>query len=289
MRKLALGTAQIGQSYGVANVTGKIPADAVSAILQRASLAGIDTLDTAVAYGDSEQRLGAAGASSWRVVTKLPALPHVVDNVSEWATELAARSLQRLKVEQLDGLLLHKPADLTGPNGVALADTLRTFKERGWVRSVGVSIYDPAELDLLWPKWRPEIVQAPCNVLDRRLIRSGWLARLSEQGIRVHLRSVFLQGLLLMPSAERPVWFGRWRALLDEWVAWCRQHEVSALHAALAFACDQPGIERVVVGVDSVAQLDEILAAVAGVNATYPLDLWSDDPGLIEPSRWKLT
>jgi aryl-alcohol dehydrogenase-like predicted oxidoreductase len=288
MTGLALGTVQFGLRYGVANDSGQVPAGVVSAILTRARQAGLDTLDTAVGYGESESTLGSVGVSSWRVITKLPPLPDNVPDVREWIEKQVAGSLQRLRVTQLDGLLLHKPADLYGASGPAYLAALQALKGRGAIRSFGVSVYDPAELDRLWTLWQPDMVQAPCNVLDRRLIRSGWLARLKEQGVRVHVRSAFLQGVLLMPATRRPAWFARWQPMLDRWLAWCADNELAPLEAAIGFAQGLPGVERVVVGVDSLSQLEQILAAAAGAAAP-PDDLCSDDRDLIEPSRWKLT
>ncbi len=286
--RLAVGTVQFGLPYGVANQAGQVSQGAAEAILMRAFAAGVDTLDTAVAYGTSEACLGRAGVSSWRVITKLPALPADATDVEGWVRSEVHGSLQRLSIPRLDGLLLHKPADLLGPAGGSYQQALQLLKQEGVVRSVGISIYDPAELDSVCSCWQPDIVQAPFNVLDRRLLSSGWLARLVERGVRIHVRSVFLQGLLLLPSERRPAWFDRWRPLLDRWIDWCREQQTSPLRAALAFAQAQPGIERLVVGLDSVAQLDEILAALAADTSPAPDDLYSDDLDLLEPSRWEL-
>jgi aryl-alcohol dehydrogenase-like predicted oxidoreductase len=288
MNKLALGTVQFGLRYGVANTSGQVAPAAIAAILLRARQAGIDTLDTAIAYGDSETRLGDVGMESWRVVTKLPALPDGVADVFEWVESQVRGSLQRLKLARVDGLLLHKTSDCLGPHGATYVRALNELKARGWVRSAGISIYDPAELDALWPVWQPDIVQAPCNVLDRRLIQSGWLEKLRQAGVRLHIRSVFLQGLLLLPKARRPDSFSTWATLLDRWLDWCVEHEVTPPQAALGFILSLPGVERLVVGVDSGAQLDEILAATNAEVAVPPDDLCSRDRALIEPSRWKL-
>src|SRR3979490_7479 len=104
--RLALGTVQFGQRYGVANDSGQVPSAAVRAILLRAAEAGIDTLDNAIAYGDSETRLGAVGVSSWRVITKLPSPPDNVSDAGQWVYAQVRGSLQRLRVGQLEGVLL---------------------------------------------------------------------------------------------------------------------------------------------------------------------------------------
>jgi len=288
MAPLAIGTAQFGIPYGVANRSGQVRPEAVDAILARAAQAGIDTLDTAAAYGESEQCLGRVGVAGWRIVTKLPPLPADVQEVERWVGARVAESLAKLRITRLEALLLHRPRDLLGAHGEAYRRALADVKSAGQARSIGVSIYDPVELEELWDVWRPEIVQAPFNVLDRRLERSGWLAKLGRHSVRVHARSAFLQGLLLMSPDSRHAFFAPWRDVLDGWTRWCRESGLSPLAAALGFVRAQRGIERVVVGVDSIEQLDEILAAVTPTYTEPPLDLATELRDLIEPARWKL-
>jgi aryl-alcohol dehydrogenase-like predicted oxidoreductase len=288
MSRLALGTAQFGLKYGVANEGGQVGPDMVAAILARAAAANVDTLDTAIAYGNSEAVLGEAGVNDWHVITKLPGLPADVGDVGSWVVGRLRESAARLRVARVEAVLLHRPADLLGERGAAYLDALSTLKQLGLARAVGFSIYDPAECEALWRVWKPDIVQAPCNVLDRRLQTSGWLSRFAAAGVRLHVRSVFLQGLLLMAPGRRPAWFDRWRPLLDRWAAWCAASGQSPLAAAVAFVNSLPHVERYVVGVETVSQLEEILGADRLAPLKVPEDLSSDDPELLNPSRWKL-
>ncbi|MGI9343055.1 MAG: aldo/keto reductase [Gammaproteobacteria bacterium] len=285
--RLALGTAQFGLDYGIANA-GRVPPADVAAILATAAAAGVDTLDTAIAYGDSEAALGDAGVSGWRVITKLPGLPERLPAIGDWVREQVAASLDRLKLDRLEGVLLHQPADLLGNAGPELAAALERIRSDGMTAAVGISIYDPAELPALVTVMRPDIVQAPFNVLDRRLESSGWLARLAADGVRVHVRSAFLQGLLLMDADARPDYFERWRTLLDQWRSWCDHQRRSPSSLALGFALAQSNIERVVVGVDSPAQLDAAIEAAGGKPNLPPDALQNDDPDLLNPSNWRL-
>jgi hypothetical protein len=260
----------------------------VQAILACAADAGIDTLDTAIAYGESEACLGRVGVTNWKVITKLPPLPANVTDVAGWIRAEIEGSLHRLGVPKLDAVLLHRASDLLGVHGAAYVRSLEQLKRADLADSVGVSIYDPAELAALWPIWRPDIVQAPFNVLDRRLLHSAWMERMVREGIRVHARSVFLQGLLLMAADGRPAWFAPWSDLLDRWDSWCREHGVSPLQCALVFARSQRDIECLVVGVDSVVHLKEIIAAASTAAPAPPPDLFSEELDLIDPSRWKV-
>lgn len=288
--KLALGTVQFGLQYGVANTSGKVGIKEVGNILQLAKAVGISTLDTAIAYGDSEDCLGQIGVQSWSVITKLPAMPADVD-VSAWVQTQVTSALKRLRLEKLDALLLHRSNDIVGKYASAYQEALCNLKSQGLCKSVGVSIYSPEELDLIWSHssgWRPDIIQAPLNVLDQSLINSGWLNKLNAQGVHVHTRSTFLQGLLVMPSQNRPAFFNPWHPLLNRWLEWCQNQSISPLKAALNFVCNHPSIEKVVIGVDSAEQLKEILDELSVHCPKPPNDLICEDINLINPSRWKL-
>lgn len=287
MNRLAIGTVQFGLPYGIANQTGQISKNTAKAILAEASAQGLDTLDTAIAYGLSEHQLGEIGVQGWKIVTKLPGLTAKISNAAHWTEEQASNSLRRLGVDRLYGLLLHCPADLYGPQGHDIYQGLLQLKAEGWVNKIGVSIYDPKELTDLLAYFDIDLVQAPLNILDRRLIDTGWLEGLHARGIVVHVRSVFLQGLLLMPAAERPDKFIRWQPLWQRWDDWIRETGQTPLQACLGFALAQPWVERVIVGVDGLTQFQEILTAAAKPSRLPPADLKSDDLDLINPSRWQ--
>lgn len=285
-KRLALGTAQFGLDYGIANQQGQVPDDAARAIVDHASAHGIDTLDTAIAYGDSEKRLGEIGVRNWRVVSKLPAADEGCADLLRWVQDSVDTSLERLNVTRLYGLLLHRPHQLLEPGGDRLFAALQQLKCRGVVEKVGVSIYDPAELDLICERYPLDMVQAPFNIMDSRLIESGWLSRLSEQGTELHVRSAFLQGLLLMEAGTRPEKFGRWEKKWRCWDEWLRESELTPLQACIGYVLGFPQIDRVVIGVDSLAQLTEILHSLGAPPSGIPSELFACDPVLVNPSRW---
>lgn len=283
--RLALGTVQFGLAYGIANQAGQVTRADAAAILAAARAGGLDTLDTAIAYGDSEACLGAAGVAGWRVVSKLPTLPDDCPDVAAWVAAQLAASLGRLGVDRLHGLLLHNPRQLLGAQGTALAAALRAARADGLVGRIGVSIYAPDDLAAIYPVLPPDLVQAPLNLVDRRLAESGWLQRLADDGVEVHTRSSFLQGLLLMP--QLPPRFAPWRTLWARWQDWLAGHPGQAAAACLAYPLGLPQVARVVIGVDSPAQFAELLAASQALPAASELpDLACADERLINPSLW---
>jgi len=284
--KLALGTVQFGLPYGIANSNGQIDRTTAEAILRRARSEGLETLDTAIAYGESEQCLGEVGVDGWRVISKLPQIPEDCPDIVDWVKGQVLGSLSRLKVTQLAGLLLHRPSQLLELNGKVLWDTLQKLKLDGIVEKIGFSIYEPGELNALWCSFHPDLVQAPYNILDRRLTTSGWLQRMDEAGVEVHVRSVFLQGLLLMPSASRHAKFNRWHHIWNKWERWLQETGLSPLEACLRYALSTEGIDKVVVGVDSVSHLREILAITGKALPSLPEWPTPIDADLINPSCW---
>ncbi len=286
MSRLALGTAQFGLPYGIANKNGQVSRSVARGMLQLASAEGIDTLDTAVAYGESETCLGEIGTECYRNVTKLPAVPEGHNDINGWVREQIVASLGRLGVHSVYGLLLHRSEQLLRTDGKILFQALKDLKEAGLVQKIGISIYSPNELDALIPHYQFDLVQAPFNLVDRRISKSGWLQRLKQEGVEVHTRSVFLQGLLLMPRSDIPKKFAPWSRLWDDWHGWLERHSVTAVQACLAYPLSFSEVDRVIVGADSVSQLRQIIiAAISDASDDLP-DIHSDAESLLNPSQW---
>lgn len=286
--KLALGTVQFGLNYGVANKVGQVHAEMASSIVQLANQSGIDTLDTAIDYGGSENLLGKIGVRPWKIVTKLPPVPDDCCNVSKWVNSQVRGSLDRMAIDKLYGLLLHRPSQLLEGIGVNLYSALQSLKVDGLVSKVGISVYGPEELDQLIGRYSFDIVQAPLNILDRRLVESGWAEKLELAGIEIHTRSAFLQGLLLMTSNDRPVFFRQWSEIWMEWDRWIHSTGLKPLEACLYYLNSISSINRIVVGVDSSEHLREIVQASYGRLRCLPEFPELKDKRIITPSLWNI-
>jgi aryl-alcohol dehydrogenase-like predicted oxidoreductase len=287
MNKVALGTVQFGLDYGIANEAGQVSLSEAQCVLSLAKENEIDVLDTAIAYGTSEEVLGKVGVDGFRVVTKLPSLPDDQNNVAHWVTEQVSESLARLGQKKLYGLLLHRPENLLGSKGGQLVQALADLKNDGFVQKIGVSICSLDELEAVFNKIKIDLVQAPLNVVDRRLQSSGWLDRLKDDGVEVHTRSAFLQGLLLMERSKIPQKFSRWSDLWNQWHEKFQVLGISPLAASLAYPLSLKQVDQVIVGVDSAAQLSEILEAAENANVGLDTSFMSSaDLDLINPSNW---
>lgn len=285
--RLVLGTAQFGLPYGIANARGQISQDEVRRLLCVAWEEGVRTLDTAIAYGTSEAVLGEAlgpePGLGFRVVTKVPKGTSGSD-----VAYLLDGSRARLRRPLLDAVLAHDAsALLTDPN---LLEALTEAKESGGVGAVGASFYCVEDLERLLDANVPlDLVQLPFSVLDQRFRRV--LPRLAETGIEVHVRSVFLQGLLLLEPAALKPYFGSVAPIIRRLRELAEEAGLALPALLLSYALMVPGIDRVVIGVDGVDNLREDLRALGGRDQVRPLlgvldGLASTDEDMLLPTRW---
>lgn len=283
--RLALGTVQFGLPYGITNQVGQVSQSIASSIIKLASSSGINMLDTAISYGESEATLGLVGVQDFKLVTKLPPFPNGC-NAQDWISKQISESFLRLNVNSVYAVLLHQPQQLLGSNGAGIYRALQSLKDEGLVEKVGISIYSPLELASFYEKFHFDLVQAPFNLVDKRLLNTGWIARLKDYGVEIHARSVFLQGLLLIDEKEIPLKFQQWKATFQKWHNYLKENKVSALNACLAYPLSFSEIDKIIVGVESREQLNQILAASCPLKNIDLPNLSSEDDNFINPANW---
>jgi aryl-alcohol dehydrogenase-like predicted oxidoreductase len=284
MNRIILGGAQLGLPYGVLGTGENLKPFEVKDLLDAAESIGIQTIDTAIAYGTSESVIGDYSNSRFKISTKLPPLPNDVNDVSGWVRQQIDGSLARLQTKKIDALLLHHPQDLTGEFGVKLEKVIGELLSEGVMKRFGVSIYAPDELITIVGHFPIDVVQTPFNVFDQRI--TPWLETLSRNGIEVHARSVFLQGLLISPANARPAHFRKWEAQFNQFDNWVSELSMSAISVCLGVALNQPGISHLVVGALSSTQLLETAAQIPKDFSHRSEHMQSNDLALIDPRVW---
>ena len=285
--KLVLGGAQLGMAYGVTNLAGAPTGTGVEAILKSAAGGGLDLVDTAPAYGNSEAAIGdAAQGAGFGVITKTPSAAHLADEPGALRKGLEI-SLTRLKRSHVAGLLFHDADVLLGTQGPRLFDEALAVQAEGMAERIGVSVYTPRQLEAVLERFSPEIVQLPMNVFDQRMLAAGMLDALQARGCEVHVRSAFLQGVLLSSPQDLPTGLEALRAPLHRWHSFLMTAEISPMAAALAFLKAIPAIDRIIVGVADPAQLREILGSYEQRPEALPYERFAQsDPALIDPRKW---
>lgn len=193
MKELVLGTAQLGLNYGINNNFGKPNEIEVFDMLDCALNNGIRILDTAGAYGDSEQIIGKylnKHKNAFKIATKLPE----INNEGDIKRNIE-KSLNKLGISSIDYYLVHSFNDIIKHKEII--NILEQYKKNGIIKNIGISIYQPDELEYILENLvkNISIIQIPFNILDNRWIRSGLLKKSKEKGISIFCRSVYLQGL----------------------------------------------------------------------------------------------
>ena len=244
--KIALGTAQFGLHYGISNSAGQTEKEEVRKILAYAKKHGVSFLDTAFAYGNSEEVLGQLDLVDFNVITKFP-LPDSDNSPLFYIHE----SLKRLKLEKVYGFMGHNATSIL--HDPTVWKHVLQVKEEGLADKIGYSLYKLEELtELLDLGCFPDLIQVPFNILDQRFSRS--LKELHEQGVEIHTRSCFLQGLFFMEPEKLSSYFDEIKPFLR------RLHEeipdsTERAGYLLDFCLNQSFIDKVVLGVNNLEQL----------------------------------
>ncbi len=290
--KLCLGTVQFGIPYGISNKNGQTSEANAANIMNYAYENGVTTLDTACSYGNSEEVIGKViGENNWDIITKTPHfLSNRIDN--EHLDNLVfsfKKSIDKIGRKSLYGLMIHSCDDLFKPKGEKLFQTMCRLKEEGLVKKIGVSVYSNEQLRALSENYPIDIVQLPMSIVDRRILESEHLSFLSNNNVEIYARSIFLQGLLLMSIEDIPSFFNPIRKNIERFHSTAKSLSLSSIELAMGFIYSMPLVDKVVVGVNTLKQLDEVISASnIEVHVDKFQDLSINNPDFINPSNWSV-
>lgn len=289
-QKIGLGSAQWGLNYGISNIHGQAKSAEIAGILQLAQKYGIKTIDTAALYGQAEEVLGQESLDGFDVITKTPHYrkSRITESDASDLDGTFKESLKKLQIDRASGLLLHNSDDLLLPGWEHLAQKLFALKDCGLTQRIGLSLYSSQNIELMYERLRPDIVQLPISVLDQRLIKDGTVEWLHTLGVEIHVRSVFLQGLLLMPLETLSDYFSPWKKEISRWHVACQEQGMTPLQAAINFVSSINEVDRIIIGFESERQFLEVLSAGRGLEKFDATTLSCTDPGLLNPSSWIL-
>lgn len=288
--KLVLGTAQLGMNYGIANTLGKQDMGSAHKILKAAYESGARFLDTAQQYGNSEQIIGTYMRNnhthSFRVISKLH--PDIDPSGSSAVIEAIKRSYSTIG-KVLAGMLIHNPAWLMSrSNGMDSA--IRECIEKQYIKAYGVSVYSPDELEQAISIDSMSIFQIPLNVLDRRFLKSGLIPMALTQGKTFFIRSVFLQGLLVMPIEKAVQKIPQSKPYLERWHSFCRKLNMEPGAVALQYVSSAIPEGYIIVGCERPEQVvknRDWLSGTLPESAIQEINSWPIPPSeVINPVQW---
>ena len=286
MSQLILGTVQFGLDYGITNSSGEIPDQVVQQMLVFAEEHDIRIFDTAADYGNSQYRLGqlAPIGNSNRYVTKF-SLP--TDGSSPTQENVYSDSMKLLQVEKLHGVLFHKLEDLRDSRLEKTLEILRAGRDAGILSKIGVSIYNRADLELALEVFPDlNLLQLPANVLDMNLLESDEVHKLKSRGVEIHVRSVFLQGLLLTSPSQLSDFFEPLKPALIKLQNVAAKTGRSVLELVLAKIRHHSSVDAVLVGATTLGELTEITSAWESASEYEDFELPAVPREILDPRVW---
>lgn len=280
--KIALGTVQFGLDYGISNTSGQVLQDEVRLILNYCKEVGVNYIDTARAYGESEKVLGTNDLGGLNLITKI--IPGCATDAAALAS--VKTSLGQLDVESVYGLLYHSFSDWKNKN--VSWNYLKELREEFGIKKIGFSLYSPEELTaILDAGIIPDLIQVPFNILDQRF--TELLMETRNLGIEVHTRSVFLQGLFFKCPQNLPAHFDSIKPKLSRFREALNNENATIAATCLNFVASRPFIDRVVIGVLNMNQLKTNLAGLQNANQYKLTDYFGyrcENLEIINPAKW---
>jgi len=295
LSRLMLGTVQLGLPYGIANRTGQPSYQEARGILAAAYEGGVNCLDTAAAYGTSEEVLGRALADlgiadKMTIVTKVHHMAQGLDAATAAAIieESVVQSLRRLRLEALPICIFHIEENF------CYADALLRLKERGLVRHIGSSVMTPAATAAIVESGLAEAVQIPTSVLDHRYSHpaGGVIRRAAQAGMAVFIRSIYLQGLLLIAEENLPGELAAVIPVRRRLAALAAEAGISLSELAVRYVLSLDGVMCGVVGIETVEQMRQNLAMFtkgpldAGLRQAVEAAVPDLPDKILMPSQW---
>ena len=282
--KLVIGSAQLGMNYGLFN-NKKINRKEFKKIENLVLRSNINFIDTATGYGNSENIIGNSRLKKLHIITKikLPIKKNI--HIRNWVSKEISRSLIKLKINKIYGVLIHNYKDLLGKNGKNYLLSLQELKRKKIIKNIGISVYSPQEIKKIWKFWKPDLIQAPFNPLDNRMLDSGWINILKKFKVKIFVRSIFLQGLLINENSSFIINKNS-KILLNKFKNWCYKNNVPLVQACLHFIKQFKKIDYLVVGFNDYNQLKEIIDVFKKKLIIIPKKFSTNKINLIDPRKW---
>lgn len=297
MSEVVLGTVQFGLPYGVTNTKKEeVPLKEVQKIIHTAYRRGVRLLDTAYSYGKSEPVLGQVLSQDSTLEFKLISKTFSFDQIARIQKENISKlqkafeeSLILLQVDSIYGLLVHHAEDLLKPGSELIYEFLLDLKKQGMIQKLGCSFYAPIQLENVYQKFPLDLIQIPLNLLDQRFLKNSLINKMHEQGVEIHARSLFLQGLLLANPEKISSSMVYAKPTLMKVHDFCKQQGITPLQLAVLFMKSLKDI-KFVMGFLKEAELIQIMHELENkqqecVNINFD-DLAINDEKIINPSLW---
>ena len=279
-KRFVIGSANFTQKYGADST--KISNREVKKILNLAKNKNIYKIDTAEAYLKREQVFKKLN-KNFKFYTKI--IPDQNWTSLEFCQQKLENHFKYFNTNKVEVIFFHDIKILFTKNGKKIFENLQNLKKKKFFHKIGLSIYDTDSLNYMTSNYDIDIVQCPYNVLDKRILNTGWFDKLKKLEIEVHARSIFLQGLLVNKSVYKKKYFKKWKKQISQWFTLLENNRISPIDYCLSDILNSD-FDKVVIGINNFDNLKEIIN-FRKINKNKILNLKIDDIKLIDPRKWK--
>jgi aryl-alcohol dehydrogenase-like predicted oxidoreductase len=285
-KKLVLGTAQFGSFYGVANKNNNgISKKKIIKILNFCKKNKIYHIDTARNYCNSEKKLGKSGIDEFNIITKIPKLNLRLgaNKLREEINNFFLESCNNLLKKKLYGLLLHNGEQLLSNKGDIIYNSLLKIKKENNIKNIGVSVHNPVSLKKIINRYKFNIAQVPFNIFDNRIYDQKIVSLLKKRNVKIHCRSIFLQGLLLMKYSKIPKHL---KKFFYTFFLNTKDSTNDKLNLCLKHALFHKEIDKFIIGIDNIYQLIQISKILENITPRRYTEYKTSNIKVIDPLRW---
>ncbi|CAL2060669.1 aldo/keto reductase [Tenacibaculum sp. 190524A05c] len=287
--KIILGTVQFGLEYGINNKIGKLPKVEIFELLEKAYDLGVRVLDTAEAYGDAHdiiKEFHDRVSYRFKIISKFSSKVDVYDDN---LIQRIRNHTRNFDVNQLKAYFFHSYSDFQysikkDPS------VLKKIKESNLTEKIGVSVYENKEIELLLKHKEINLIQLPFNLFDNEIKRKGILEKAKENGVEIHTRSAFLQGLFFKNTSDLKGNLINLKDNLKSLKDLIKNYNLDVGSVALNYACSKSYIDNVLIGVDNIEQLEDNLNSLKDnlpkdlIAAIDNINIIKEE--LLNPGRW---
>ncbi len=283
LKKIVIGTANFSKNYGITK--NHIKNHDLKKIFIFCKKMGITFFDTAKLYGSSEKKIGIYKKNNLNIITKLPKIDK--KNIDYFIKKNIEDTLFKVKEKKLYGVLLHNPQDLLSINGDQIYMKLLELKKKNIIKKIGISSYSTKEVDQIISKYNIDLLQIPFSIFDRRIIKNRWLRKIKSKKIEIHVRSIFLQGLLTQNPAKISKKFKKWSRHFLKWDSFCNDKKITKELGALKFVQMFKDINKIIIGIKGFKDLKNNIENYSiKKKINFPNNLSCYDKKLINPYNW---
>ena len=287
INKICIGSANFGMEYGLNKKSPLLKKD-IKEIFEFLKKENTIYIDTAANYKNSEIIIGKYSTKKFKIITKIKKIPKGVNDLEKWLKNEIYTSCKKLRVNKIYGLLVHDTQDLKNKKKAKkIYKTFDILKKSKIIEKIGLSIYNPNELDLYLKNYNFEIVQAPLNIFDRRIINSGWLKKINEKGIEFFARSIFLQGLLIKDINKIDKFFSPYKKKFEKFETWTQKLNISKVEACIRFVNSYREVDKVIVGINNKMHFFENYKFLKKDKLIVPNSLEIKSGKILNPKLWK--